>query len=56
MEALLRRVFLPGTMAEYERLGRPWGVRIDNEFLKFHPKDRRVEIREEVRQRLSDEL
>jgi hypothetical protein len=54
LESLFKRLFLPRTLAEYERLGRPWGVRIDDEFLKFHPEDRRVEIREEVRRRLTE--
>lgn len=54
-ETILERLFLPKTLREYERLGKPWGVVISDEFLKFHPEDRRIEIREEVRKRLEEE-
>lgn len=51
-ESVFKRLFLSKTLAEYERLGRPWGIRVDDEFLKFHPEDRRVELREKVREGL----
>ena len=51
-ERAFKTLFLPKTLREYERLGRPWGIVISDEFLKFHPEDRRVEIREKVRERL----
>lgn len=47
-EAVFKALFLPKTLREYERLGKPWGIVISDEFLKFHPEDRRIEIREEV--------
>lgn len=53
VENLLKALFLPKTLREYERLGKPWGIVISDEFLKFHPEDRRIEIREEVRKRLA---
>lgn len=52
VENLLKALFLRKTLREYERLGKPWGIVISDEFLKFHPEDRRIEIREEVRKRL----
>lgn len=51
-ESVFKKRFLPKTLAEYERLSKPWGIRIDDEFLKFHPDDRRVELREKVREGL----
>ncbi|MDQ1344197.1 MAG: hypothetical protein QG650_917 [Patescibacteria group bacterium] len=53
VESILKRLFLGKTLREYERLGKPWGIVISDDFLKFHPEDRRMEIREEVRKRLS---
>lgn len=52
VERALKALFLRKTLREYERLGKPWGIVISDEFLKFHPEDRRIEIREEVRKRL----
>ena len=54
VERALKAAFLPKTLREYERLGKPWGIVISDEFLKFHPEDRRLEIREEVRKKLVD--
>lgn len=51
-ERTFKALFLRRTLREYERLGKPWGIVISDEFLKFHPEDRRIEIREEVRKRL----
>lgn len=52
VETVLKSLFLGKTLREYERLGKPWGIVISDEFLKFHPEDRRIEIREEVRKTL----
>jgi hypothetical protein len=41
----------PLTLREYERLGKPWGVIISDNILKFHPDDRRVELRDEFEAR-----
>lgn len=43
----LRRIFEPVTLREYERLGKPWGIIISENMLKFHREDARIEIREE---------
>ncbi len=53
VESVLKALFLPKTLREYERLGKPWGIVISDEFLKFHPEDRRIEIREAVKKRLA---
>lgn len=52
LESVLKRLFEKRTLAEYERRGKPWGVVISDSFLKFHPDDRRIEIREAVRTKL----
>lgn len=52
VERTFKKLFLGKTLREYERLGKPWGIVISDEFLKFHPEDRRIEIREKVRGRL----
>ena len=46
LDALLRTMFEPLTLREYERLGKPWGVIISERMLKFHPGDRRREVRD----------
>jgi hypothetical protein len=40
------------TYLSYIRLGRPWGIVIGPYMLKFHPKDRREEIRDVVLQNM----
>lgn len=52
IERAFKALFLPKTLREYERLGKPWGIVISDEFLKFHPEDRRIEIRDRVRKEL----
>ena len=54
LNSLARALIRPITLREYERLGKPWGVVISEEMLKFHPADRRVELRDgwEVRQKV----
>lgn len=42
----IRAIIRPHTLREYERLGKPWGVIISDDLLKFHPDDRRVELRD----------
>lgn len=41
----LRYVFEPVTLHEYERLGKPWGIIVSDDMLKFHREDARKEIR-----------
>jgi hypothetical protein len=48
LDSLSRVMFEPMTRREFERLGKPWGVIISNNMLKFHPKDRRKEVRDGV--------
>lgn len=48
LDALLRAVFEPLTLKEYERLGKPWGIIVSKDMLKFHPGDRRREVRGEI--------
>lgn len=46
LDSLLRMVFEPVTLREFERLGKPWGVIVSGDMLKFHPGDRRREVRD----------
>jgi hypothetical protein len=49
LDSLFRAVFEPVTLREFERLGKPWGVIVTEDMLKFHPGDRRKEVRDGVR-------
>lgn len=40
------------TLASYESLGRPWGVIISENMLKFHPDDARKDLRDTVLKQL----
>ncbi len=44
LDSGFRKIFEPVTLREYERLGRPWGIIISSEMLKFHKNDRRREF------------
>lgn len=55
VERTCKFLFEKRTVAEYERLGKPWGIVISDEFLKFHPEDRRMEIRDAVERKLARE-
>lgn len=52
-ERACKFLFEKKTLEEYERLGKPWGIVISDEFLKFHPEDRRMEIRDAVERKLT---
>lgn len=52
VERAIRAALMPKTLREYERLGKPWGIAINDTMLKFHPEDRRKEIRKAVAERL----
>jgi hypothetical protein len=54
-ERACKFLFEKKTRGEYERLGKPWGIVISDEFLKFHPEDRRMEIRDAVERKLAPE-
>ena len=47
-DALLEKILRPRTLRHWEKLGRPWGVVVTSSMLKFHDKDRRKKIREEL--------
>lgn len=48
LEIILKKVFLPRTKKSFEKLGKPFGVIISDDVLKFHDKDRRKEMRESL--------
>nr|MDD3720756.1 hypothetical protein [Candidatus Gracilibacteria bacterium] len=48
LEQIIKSIFLPKTKKTFERLGRPFGVIINNEMLKFHNNDKRIEIRDKL--------
>lgn len=47
-EHILKKIFLKKTLRNYERLWRPFWVKITDTMLKFHDKDRRKEIRDRI--------
>ena len=47
-DILFKKVFLPRTQKHFEQLWKPFWVIINDSILKFHDKDRRKEIRDEV--------
>jgi hypothetical protein len=48
LDRLVRDLVRPRTLRSYERLGRPYGIRVSDKLLKFHDDDRRVELRDVV--------
>jgi len=48
IEYIFKKIFLPRTLKKYEALWKPEWVIIDDHMLKFHNKDRRRSIRDEV--------
>lgn len=48
LDLMLKRVFLPKTLAHRKRLGDPYGIIVNDDMLKFHDNDRRIEIREKI--------
>lgn len=45
---LLKRIFLPKALKSYKKLGKPFWVIINKNMLKFHDKDIRKKIKEEL--------
>jgi hypothetical protein len=44
MEKILKKVFLKKTLKTYEKIGKPFGVIINDDLLKFHNGDVREKI------------
>ena len=44
IETFLKKIFLPKTQKSFLKLGKPFGVIITDDILKFHDRDRRKEI------------
>ncbi|MDD3646454.1 MAG: hypothetical protein PHH06_03525 [Candidatus Gracilibacteria bacterium] len=47
-DKLLKIIFLPKTLKHYDRLGRPYGVILNDDLLKFHDNDIRKQIKNEL--------
>lgn len=54
IDMALRYVFLPKTFRKYEKLWKPEWVIIKDSMLKFHDRDRRVEVRDNIFQKNFD--
>lgn len=48
IDTFLEKIFLPKTLKSYEKLGKPYGIIIHKNMLKFHDNDRRKDIRKEL--------
>ena len=48
LDCICKSIFLPRTLAVYEKKGRPSGVIITDDILKFHDMDKRKEISDRV--------
>ena len=48
LDRICKSIFLPRTLKAYEKKGRPSGVVITNDMLKFHDMDKRKEISDRV--------
>ncbi|MFZ4461087.1 MAG: hypothetical protein ACOYN2_00640 [Patescibacteria group bacterium] len=49
LDRVCKWIFLPMTLREYNRLGKPWGILISDDMLKFHRNDRRKEVRDQMK-------
>ncbi len=47
-EKFLKKIFLSRTLKTYEKLGKPFWVIINDNMLKFHDKDVREKVRDEI--------
>jgi hypothetical protein len=54
IEQLLKTIFFPKTLRQYNKLGKPWWVILSEHILKFHDQDRRKIIREKILQKNFD--
>jgi len=50
LESLLKKMFLPRILKQTNSLGNTEGIRITDDMLKLHYKDRRREIREKIQE------
>ncbi len=48
LETLLKKIFLPRTQKSFQKLWKPFWVIISDDILKFHDKDKRKEIRDNI--------
>ena len=48
LDSIFKKIFLKKTMRRYEKLGKPFGVIISNDLLKFHDKDIRKKVSERI--------
>ncbi|MCH2188230.1 hypothetical protein MK079_00170 [Candidatus Gracilibacteria bacterium] len=48
LNTLIKKIFLPKTLQSFEKLGKPFGVIISDDLLKFHDKDIREKIAKEI--------
>ena len=48
IEKLLKKIFLPKTLAHYEKIGKPYGIIISDDMLKFHNWDIRKQTRNKI--------
>lgn len=47
-EKIFKKIFFPRTLKTYEKLGKPFWVIINDDMLKFHDKDVREKVRDEI--------
>ncbi len=45
---ILKKIFLPKTLKNYEKLNQPYGIIINEDILKFHNNDKRKEIQKDL--------
>ncbi|MCP4523439.1 MAG: hypothetical protein GY828_04405 [Candidatus Gracilibacteria bacterium] len=45
---ILKKIFLPKTLRQYKKIGKPYGIIISDDMLKFHNNDIRKKTREEI--------
>lgn len=50
VDSMFKKIFFPKTIQSYENLGRPFGIVISDDVLKFHDNDIRKKVREDFLQ------
>lgn len=48
LNEILKNIFLPKTLKHYEKIGKPYGIIINDNMLKFHNNDIRKQIKKEL--------
>ncbi|MDD2907069.1 MAG: hypothetical protein PHH98_00360 [Candidatus Gracilibacteria bacterium] len=48
VDYLIKIIFLPKTLKHFEKLGKPYGIIINDDLLKFHDNDIREKIKKEI--------